>query len=81
MDWLLNQDLEEVDENGLVQILNSLVTEYFPSKIKPKVTKEGVNFRSKNRIPREIRTLFRRKMKLSKILNKVKTQKKCVKAI
>ena len=80
LDWLMNKDLDEVDEAELIKILSSLVAENFPSKNKPKVTKEGGKFKSKNRIPTEVRTLFRRKMKISKILNSVKTENRCVKA-
>ena len=34
LDWLLNKDLETVDESELVQILNSIVVEHFPKKNK-----------------------------------------------
>ena len=77
MAWLMNKDVDEVDGTELVNILNSLVIENFPSKYKSKITKEGGKFRSKNKIHREMRTLFRRKMKISMILNSVKTKDRC----
>ena len=81
LDWLMNQDLDNLNESELVNTINKLVMENFPIRNKSKVTKEGNNFRSNNKIPREVRTLFRRKRKISKILSNVKTKDRCVKAL
>ena len=80
-DILKSTNLSEVDESELVSILNSLVKENFSRRNKPKLTKKGAQFRSKNKIPREVRNTFRKKMRLSKILNTVKTEEKCSKAL
>ena len=42
---------------------------------------EGNNFRSNNKIPRDVRNMFRKKMKLTKIRKNVKTKDRCVKAL
>ena len=65
----------------MVDLLNRMVKEIFPSRKKPKLTKEGKNFRSNNKIPRDVRNMFRKKMKLTKILKNVKTKDRCVKAL
>ena len=81
LDWLMNQDLDNLNESELVNTINKLVMNNFPIRNKSKVTKEGNNFRSNNKIPREVRTLFRKKRKISKILSNVKTKDRCVKAL
>ena len=53
----------------------------FELRNKNKATKEGNEFKSNNVIARTIRALFRKKRKLSKTLQKVKVQNRCVRAL
>ena len=73
--------LEYIGLDELINIVENMVVENFNLKNDKKLNKEGKEFKSKNNIPRDIRTLFRKKSKLSKKLYRVKHVNRCVKAL
>ena len=50
-----------------------MVIEIFDKKEHISKTSQGTNFKSNNKIPREVRRLFKKKAKYSKMLYSVKT--------
>jgi hypothetical protein len=62
--------------NGLVDSVSSVLVKRAESQANP-LTSEGKSFNSKNKIPREIRTLLRRKLQASQRLKSATTITRC----
>ena len=72
-----SQDLSDVTPEKFTDVLNEMVKIICELRNPEKTTKEGESFKSKNKIPRQVRLQLRRKSLESKALTKVKTTKGC----
>ena len=75
-EWMEAIDLSEIDNGKLLAELENMVKEIFNKKVFCSKTSEGTDFKSKNRIPREVRKLFKAKSRYSSILYNVKTSER-----
>merc|ERR1712240_464368 len=82
IDWNVVLACDDIDKNcdNLINILEIGVKRSMRKLINDKTIKNasGHTYKSSNLIPKEIRTLFKRKGKLSKSYRKVKTINRCV---
>ena len=75
--FLESKDWNNVTAQSLTKTIEETVMKYCKLKSAKKVTKEGTNYKSKNRIPRLVRLNMRRKQLASVALKKVKTAERC----
>ena len=76
-EFLDAQNWDDIDADKLTDIIERMVKENCDLRNPVKTTKEGNSYKSKNRIPRQVRLWLRRKSLASKALRKVKTIKGC----
>jgi ribonuclease P/MRP protein subunit RPP40 len=82
-DWSLYRQSESADQflatliQGLVNSVSSVLKTKAEAKANP-LTANGKTFASKNKIPREVRTLLRRKLQASHHLKAARTISRCV---
>ena len=76
-EWINAIDFNNPTKDDLLKELENMVCNVFDKKQSFAKTSKGNNFRSNNRIPREVRRLFKRKASFSKKLSHVKTKDRC----
>ena len=76
-EYLENQDWSDITAEKLTDIINDMVKKTCDLRNPENKTKNGEDFKSNNRIPRQVRLWLRRKSLASKALTKVKTKKGC----
>ena len=75
--FLEEQNWDNINAEDLTKVIEQMVINFCDLKNPIKTTKEGNTFKSKNRIPRQVRLWMRRKNLASKAIRKVKTIKGC----
>jgi len=76
-EFLDAQNWDDIDADELTDIIKRMVKENCDLRNPVKTTKEGNYYKSKNRIPCQVRLWLRRKSLALKALRKVKTIKGC----